>query len=304
MDYAIETHGLSKRYRQFDAVSGLNLRVPPGIIFGFLGPNGAGKTTSIMMMLGNVRPTSGYGFLLGHPFGHIPTRRRVGFLPEKFQFHDFLTATEFLQLHGKLAGMDAMTRNRRIPEVLERVGLADRAHSRIREFSKGMQQRVGLAQAILHDPDLIILDEPTSALDPIGRRQVRDIVMQLRSEGKTILLNSHLLSEIEMTCDQVAIIKKGRIAVQGTLEELLALTSTVEIEVRGMNDAALQAIRQIAVRLQWKQTPITRFTAHVRNERDIPELARALVQNGVDLIALTPRRETLEELFVRIVEMS
>src|SRR5205814_515155 len=139
-------------------------------------------------------------------------RKRIGFLPEKFQFHDFLTATEFLHLHGKLSGMSGSARARRVPEVLARVGLSDRARSRIREFSKGMQQRIGLAQAILHNPELIILDEPTSALDPIGRRDVRDIVAELRSEGKTIILNSHLLSEIEMTCDRVAIIKKGQVA--------------------------------------------------------------------------------------------
>lgn len=302
MSYAIQTENLGKRYRQFDAVRNLDLTVPQGTVFGFLGPNGAGKTTTIMMLLGNVNPTSGHGTLLGMPLGHVATRRRVGFLPEKFQFHDFLTATEFLNLHGKLAGMSGSERVRRVPEVLERVGLADRAKSKIREFSKGMQQRVGLAQAILHDPELVILDEPTSALDPIGRRQVRDIVLELRKEGKTVLLNSHLLSEIEMTCDRVAIIKRGQVATQGTIEELLAYTSTVEVEVRGMNDAAFQAVQQIAARLKFEQMPLTRFTAYVRNQEDIPALARVLVQNGVDLIALTPKRETLEELFIRIIE--
>lgn len=302
MSYAIQTENLGKRFRNFDAVRNLDLNVPQGTVFGFLGPNGAGKTTTIMMLLGNVRPTSGHGTLLGNPLGHVATRRHVGFLPEKFQFHDFLTATEFLHLHGKLAGMNSIERERRVPEVLERVGLADRAKSKIREFSKGMQQRVGLAQAILHDPELVILDEPTSALDPIGRRQVRDIVLELRKEGKTVLLNSHLLSEIEMTCDQVAIIKRGEVATQGTIEELLAFTSTVDIEVRGMNDAAFQAVQQIAARLKFERVPLTRFTAYVRNEDDIPVLARALVQNGVDLIALTPKRETLEELFIRIIQ--
>jgi ABC-2 type transport system ATP-binding protein len=302
MTSAIETENLGKRYRDFDAVRNLDLTVPQGTVFGFLGPNGAGKTTTIMMLLGNVRPTSGRGTLLGHHLGHVGVRRRVGFLPEKFQFHDFLTATEFLHLHGKLAKMDGAVRERRVPEVLQRVGLAERAHSKIREFSKGMQQRVGLAQAILHDPDLVILDEPTSALDPIGRRQVRDIVLELRNEGKTVLLNSHLLSEIEMTCDRVAIIKKGEIATQGTIEELLAFSSTIEIEVRNMNDAAFQAVQRIAARLKFERMPLSRFTAWVRQEEDIPELARALVQNGVDLIALTPKRETLEELFIRVIE--
>jgi len=299
---AIETAGLGKAYRDVTAVRELNLVVPQGSVFGFLGPNGAGKTTTIMMLLGNIRPTTGRALLLGKPIGDVPTRRRVGFLPEKFQFHDFLTATEFLNLHGKLAGMSGAERARRVPEALERVGLAERSRSKLREFSKGMQQRVGLAQAILHDPDLIILDEPTSALDPIGRRDVRDIVNALRAEGKTVLLNSHLLSEIEMTCDQVAIIKRGQVAAQGTMDELLAFTSTVEVEVRDMNDAAFAAVRQVTSKLKFERVPVTQFTAWVRSEEDIPELARALVENGVKLVALVPKRETLEQLFVRIIE--
>ncbi len=302
MNLAIETHDLGKTYKHFTAVRHLNLAVPRGEVFGFLGPNGAGKTTTIMMLLGNIRPSSGTATLLGKPVGDVQTRRRIGFLPEKFQFHEFLTATEFLNLHGKLNGMSREQRKRRIPEVLQRVGLADRAHSKIREFSKGMQQRVGLAQAILHEPELVILDEPTSALDPIGRRDVRDIVMELRGQGKTVLLNSHLLSEIEMTCDRVAIIKQGQIAAQGTMDELLGFASSIEVQVRDMNDAAMNAVRQIASKLKIERVPITRFTAWVRSEDDVPELARALVQNGASLLALVPQRETLEQLFVRIIE--
>ena len=301
---AIETQNLSKAYKDFTAVRQLNLSVPQGEVFGFLGPNGAGKTTTIMMLLGNVRPSSGEASLLGKPVGDVETRRRVGFLPEKFQFHEFLTATEFLHLHGKLAGMSHEARGRRIPLVLERVGLADRANSKIREFSKGMQQRVGLAQAILHEPDIVILDEPTSALDPIGRRDVRDIVLELRDQGKTVLLNSHLLSEIEMTCDRVAIIKRGQVAAQGTMDELLGFSSSIDVEVRDMNDATMNAVRQVTSKLKLERVPITRFTAWVRSEDDIPELARAIVENGTKLLALVPRRETLEQLFVRIIEGS
>lgn len=302
MELAIETVEISKKYRGFMAVKDLSLSVPHGEVFGFLGPNGAGKTTTIMMLLGNVRPSSGRATLLGKPIGDVQTRRMVGFLPEKFQFHDFLTATEFLQLHGKLAGMSSTARAQRIPEVLERVGLGDRAKSKIREFSKGMQQRIGLAQAILHDPELVILDEPTSALDPIGRRDVRDIVLELRGRGKTVLLNSHLLSEIEMTCDRVAIVKRGQIATQGTMDELLAFSSSIDVEVREMNDAAMKALQQVSAKLKFERVPIRKFTVWVRGEDDIPEVARALVENGVKLLSLVPKRETLEELFVRIIE--
>ncbi len=299
---AIETRALGKTYRKHAAVQNLNLTVPHGQVFGFLGPNGAGKTTTIQMLLGMMRPTSGSATLLGKPIGDVATRRRVGFLPEKFQFHDFLTASELLNLHGKLAGMDAEARKRQIPALLDRVGLADRANVKIREFSRGMQQRLGLAQALLNSPDLIILDEPTSALDPLGRRDVRDIIAELREQGKTVLLNSRLLSEIELTCDQVAIIKRGEIAAQGGMAELLQFQSTVDIEVANLNDASLLAVRQIVAKLRLGRVPITKFTATVRQESDIPELARAIVQNGSRLLALVPKRETLEDLFLRIME--
>jgi ABC-2 type transport system ATP-binding protein len=242
---AIETHGLGKSYRgslfkrPFTAVEALDLSVPRGQVFGFLGPNGAGKTTTIMMLLGNVRPSRGRGWVLGQPIGNVEARRQLGFLPEKFQFHDFLQADEFLDLHGKLCGMPPKRRRERIGEALELVGLAERRRSRLSQFSKGMQQRIGLAQALLHEPDLVILDEPTSALDPIGRRQVRDIIVHLKARGATVFLNSHLLSEIEMTCDQVAVLNRGRLIRQGTLDELLAPASVVELQVEG-GDANLR----------------------------------------------------------------
>src|SRR5437763_8979409 len=254
---AIETRGLGKSYRggirrrPFTAVEALDLRVPRGQVFGFLGPNGAGKTTTIMMLLGNVRPSRGRGWVLGEPIGHVEAKRRLGFLPEKFQFHDFLQADEFLDLHGKLYGMSPRRRRQRIGEALELVGLADRRQSRLSQFSKGMQQRIGLAQALLHEPDLVILDEPTSALDPIGRRQVRDIILHLKERGATVFLTSPLLSEVERSCDHVSILNPGRLVREGTLDQLLAPASVVELQVEGGGPelrAGLEAVGDVQER--------------------------------------------------------
>jgi ABC-2 type transport system ATP-binding protein len=301
---AIETRGLGKSYRgglrrkPFTAVEALDLSVPRGQVFGFLGPNGAGKTTTIMMLLGNVRPSRGKGWVLGQPIGNVDAKRRLGFLPEKFQFHDFLQADEFLDVHGKLYGMPAKRRQQRIGEALELVGLADRRRSRLSQFSKGMQQRIGLAQALLHEPDLVILDEPTSALDPIGRRQVRDIVLHLKARGATVFLNSHLLSEIEMTCDQVAILNRGRLVRQGTLDELLAPASVVDLQVEG-GDAGLRAA--LAAVGAARELEPGRWEVRVADARRVPELAEAVVRHGGRLHAMRPQRESLEEFFIRTI---
>jgi ABC-2 type transport system ATP-binding protein len=304
--WAIETRNLRKVYRPLfggnpiTAVDNLNLQVPAGTVFGFLGPNGAGKTTTIQILIGNVYPTAGEAFVLGYRAGALAAKRKLGFLPEKFQFHDFLTAEEFLRVHGRLAKMDRTTLERRIDEVLELVGLAERRTSKIREFSKGMQQRIGLAQAILHDPDLVILDEPTSALDPLGRRRVREVVQYLKERGKTVFLNSHLLSEVERSCDQVAIINKGRVVVQGVLDELLVNRSVVRVELRRVEPRVLEAAAKVAQKIH----PVDErcFTAEVTSEDDIPELARAVLDAGGALVGLQAHRETLEDLFIQTVE--
>jgi ABC-2 type transport system ATP-binding protein len=304
-DWVIETHELRKVYRSYlrrrrlVAVDSLNLKVPAGCVFGFLGPNGAGKTTTIMMLLGNVYPTSGSFRIFGRPIHEMSVRRRIGFLPEKFQFHELLTAEELLWFHGRLAGMDRHLLARRVPEVLEQVGLLERARSRVREFSKGMQQRLGIAQAILHDPDLIILDEPTSALDPLGRRDVRDLIVRLKARGKTVFLNSHLLSEVEMVCDEVAILRAGKVQRQGSLDILLQVHPVVDVELRSPSEGVLQAIRDVATVLSENGT---RFTAEVQCEEQIPLLARRIVEAGGELVRFVPRRESLEDLFVRVVE--
>ncbi len=300
-EIAIQSNGLRKCYRRLVAVQSLNLSVPRGTIYGLLGPNGAGKTTAIMMLLGNVRPSAGSAAVLGKPIGNIAVRRYIGFLPEKFQFHEFLTAEEFLRLHGRLAGMERRRLNERIPEVLEAVGLKERARSRLKEFSKGMLQRIGLGQAILHEPELVVLDEPTSALDPLGRRDVRNIIHHLKEKGKTVLLNSHLLSEIEMTCDEVAILNRGVVVRQGKLSELLTFSSTVEMQVENINPDLMAAIHHISPSVSVNETHII---AWVDSEERAADLAAAVVDHGGRLLSLIPKRETLEELFVRVIEKS
>ncbi len=302
---AIETAHLRKEYGgavgrpAFTAVQDLSLTVPRGQVFGLLGPNGAGKTTTINMLLGNIKPTAGQASLLGQPVGNQDARARLGFLPEKFQFHEFLTAEEFLDLHGRLYGMSSAARKKRIPEVLEQVGLIARRKSRLGEFSKGMQQRVGLAQAILNDPDLVILDEPTSALDPLGRREVREIVAGLKAAGKTVLLNSHLLSEIEMSCDQVAILKAGQVVRQGKIDDLLAAPTVVKMRVQAQSPGLLRALETLSrtVEIQGEE-----ISATISEEGAIPDLAAAVVGHGGRLLSLVPLRETLEDLFIRVVE--
>ncbi|MBC8141705.1 MAG: ABC transporter ATP-binding protein [Armatimonadetes bacterium] len=309
----ISTRALRKIYHgaKVAAVESLDLTVAAGQVFGFLGPNGAGKTTTIGMLLGNVFPTSGTASVLGEPIGKRETRRYIGYLPEKFQFHEFLTATEFLDMHGQLYGMSASYRRQRIPEVLEVVGLAPRAKDKLGAFSKGMQQRAGLAQAILHEPRLVILDEPTSALDPLGRRAVRDIVLYLKNRGTTVLLNSHLLSEIELTCDTVAIIKRGQIVRQGTVDEITNPAAEVTIELVSTNTEIETAAMRFGT-VSTMDTPgdvaqpprlLVRFSGDVTDSMAAtPELVGAIVAAGGQIRAVMPVRETLEDAFVRVME--
>ena len=219
-DPVIKTAGLRKTYGTKVAVADLTLEVPKGEVFGFLGPNGAGKSTAVKMLLGLVKPSGGAALVLGHQPGSQQALRRIGFLPEHFRFHEWLHAEELLDVHGRLYGMNAMARRKRIPEVLELVGLAEQARRPIAGFSKGMFQRIGLAQALLNEPALVFLDEPTSALDPFGRMLVRNIIHKLKHQGTTVFLNSHLLGEVEATCDRVAFIRAGTVLETQVLKDL------------------------------------------------------------------------------------
>ena len=298
-DLAITTHQLRKVYGDTPAVASLDLAVPRGEIFGFLGPNGAGKSTCVKMLLGLVFPTEGSGTLLGSPLGDLRIKSKIGFLPELFRFHEWFTAREFLDFHGKLYGMSAKQRKQRISEVLALVNLEHTAGQQLRTFSKGMLQRIGIAQALLHDPELIFLDEPTSALDPIGRRLVRDIIRKLKAEQKTVFLNSHLLSEVEAVCDRVAIIQRGEVVRDGTLDELLAARRLLDVHVEGMSAAVLERVK-----LQWTVAASegNQLTLALEDPADVPQIVELLVTGGAAIHHVALRHESLEDLFVRTVD--
>jgi ABC-2 type transport system ATP-binding protein len=296
---AVETVGLRKEYGRKIALHGLDLTVQPGEVFGFLGPNGAGKTTTIKILLGLVRPTSGQARLFGMPAGEAEARRRVGYLPENFRFHDWLTGSAMLEFHARLAGLSPAVRRARIPAVLDQVGLAGRGNDRIRGYSKGMTQRIGLAQAIIHEPDLVLLDEPTSALDPVGRREVRDLIRSLRERGMTVFLNSHLLSEVEMVCDRVAIVDGGRVVRSGRLSDLIGGVLELRVTVDRFDPVLLELLSAHGT-----VTGVQDCTATlgVSDLEIAPVLADALVRGGYRLYGLVPSHQSLEDLFLSLVQ--
>ncbi|HET7904183.1 MAG TPA: ABC transporter ATP-binding protein [Candidatus Eisenbacteria bacterium] len=316
--HVIEARGLRKDFGAKTAVEDLSLDVPRGEVFGFLGPNGAGKTTSIKMLLGLVAPTSGSATVLGAPLGDRATRARLGFLPEHFRFQDWLTGRELLRFHARLLGRSVREASARIEALLARVDLLDAANRPIRTYSKGMMQRVGLAQALLGEPDLVFLDEPTSGLDPIGRLLVRDVIREARDRGTTVFLNSHLLGEVEATCDRVVFVKEGRTihemamgerdgaieaeiragalsaddrAVIARLGEILDEEALVPALPDGSDESATAAPSAAATRLRLS----------VADESRLPEIARALVERGVPLYELRVARKSLEAWFLDVM---
>jgi ABC-2 type transport system ATP-binding protein len=272
--------------------------VPRGEIFGFLGPNGAGKSTSIKMLLGLVSPSGGEAFVLGARSGDVEIRRKIGFLPEDFRFYQWLTATELLEFHGRLCGMDAARLGERVPYLLDLVGLAPHRGKRLQGFSKGMLQRIGLAQALIHDPEVIFLDEPTSGLDPMGRRLVRDIIRAQRDRGATVFLNSHLLSEIEVTCDQVVFIRDGEIVTTRDLRSHQDEKVRVTVRARKLTPQTVAGLSQWA-----KCSPLDGegLTLTANSREELPEILRYLVQSGSAPFEFTPQRISLEDLFMEIV---
>ena len=300
LEPAIAIQGLSKSFPghlgigRKRAVCGLDLEVRPGEILGLLGPNGAGKTTTIKMLLALLRPDQGSIRLLGRAPSDPAARARVGFLPENPYFYTYLTAQEFLDFYARLQGLTAGERKTVVPRTLERVGLAGQENLALRKFSKGMLQRVGLAQAIQHDPDLVILDEPMSGLDPLGRREVRDLILSLREAGKTVLFSSHILQDVEMICDRVAILVEGQLRSSGRLEELIEnKVRSFEVSVRGVAPEQLPA------------TLLSRDADHcLLDVADVAGLSRLLAvvqEQGGEVTSVFPRRNTLEDLFLQEV---
>ena len=272
---AIVAHALAKRYGRIDALQDLTLRVARGECLGFLGPNGAGKSTAVKMLVGLVRPTGGAAEVLGKPVGDLATRARIGYLPELFRYPDWLSAREVLAFHAALLRLakpgDA------IDLVLLEVGLSERAADRVGTFSKGMQQRLGLAVALLGEPEIVFLDEPTSALDPVGRSDVRALIERLRARDTTVFLNSHLLGEVERVCDRVCVVDRGRVIAQGTVDALTGETRGVRVR---SDDG-------------WRDYEV----AHA----EIPGLVARLVADGVRIHAVEPKQTTLEDRFLALV---
>lgn len=295
---AIETHKLRKVFGDYAAVKGLTLQVQQGEVFGFLGPNGAGKTSSMKMLLGLIAPTSGEAKLLGKPIGDREAMRRVGFLPEHFRFQEWLTADEFLLLHGQLLGMEKSDLQQRRNELLERVGLTPFRKKQLRTFSKGMLQRVGLAQALLNRPALVFLDEPTSGLDPVGRRLVRDVIREVRAEGTSVFLNSHLLSEIEVTCDRVAFIQHGEVVRVLDLDSLSNDQTSVTIRVSNLAAESLNGLAEWGREIHMDGEFVHMI---VSSEAVLPEVTRYLVTQNAEVFSITPNRMSLEDIFIETV---
>ena len=301
---AVEINNLTKDYevgflrkRKVRALDGLSLTVEQGQIFGFLGANGAGKTTTLKLLMRLIYPTAGSARILGHDIGNISMHARIGYLPENPYFYDYLSPREFLDYCGQLFGLEKSSRKQRIEELLTTVKLENKSWNRqLRKFSKGMLQRVGLAQALINDPEIVFLDEPMSGLDPAGRREVRDLIAALRTQGKTVFMCSHILSDIEVLCDSVAILKRGHLAHCGSIDELRAReTNLIEIVASGTDEATLKACLDDAAQVV---ADATGLRIYVEDERQVDAVIAALRKANGKLVSVQPVRQSLEDLFI------
>jgi len=295
--------GLTKTFRSgwpgrppVTVLDGLSLSVRKGEIYGFLGPNGSGKTTTLKILMGLMRATGGRAEVLGKPAGTVEVRRRIGFLPEGPYFYDYLTAEEFLFFYGHLAGLAHVELGQRVVHLLDLVGLTHARDRQLRKFSKGMLQRIGLAQAIIHDPGLVILDEPMSGLDPIGRKQIRDLILSLRDQGKTVFFSTHIIPDVEMICDRVGIIVKGRLLESGRVEELVGQAHSVEVICDGVKADQLSLFASASTRMVQQGG---RCLIMLPGPERLEEVLAAIRAQGGRLVSVTPQKRSLEELFVQ-----
>jgi ABC-2 type transport system ATP-binding protein len=295
-DYAV---GFWRR-RPYRALDALTIDIEPGEVFGFLGPNGAGKTTTLKLLMQLIFPTAGHAEILGRPVGDVAARHRIGYLPENPYFYDYLTAEELLTYFARLFGYRGAERARRVSSLLDRVGIGGERRLQLRKFSKGMIQRVGIAQAILNEPEVIFLDEPMSGLDPLGRRELRSLILELRDQGRTVFFSSHILADAEAMCSRVAVLAGGRLAASGRLTDLL------EFQVRGwelvVSGLAPEVLAGLGSRVA-RATEIApgRFALELTQERPPEAVLSSLVSAGARVVSLNPLRETLEDYFLRHV---
>lgn len=290
--------GLGVRKKR--VLHGIGFRVKRGEIFGFVGPNGAGKTTTLKVLLGLIHATAGHASILGHEVYETAFRSKVGFLPENPYFYDYLTGREILDFYARLSGVPAERRSRRVGELLERVSLREAADARLRTYSKGMLQRIGIAQALVHDPEVVFLDEPMSGLDPIGRKEIRDLILQLHADGKTIFMNTHILTDVEMLCDRVAIIVKGRIRYEGPIEDFLGSGDRqCDLTLASLPPELAEAFEgRFGAAASGRGENVEFRVA----EKHAGEMIRAALDAGAELRALAPHRVSLESIFLSAVE--
>jgi ABC-2 type transport system ATP-binding protein len=306
---AIRTEGLTKQYRvgfwrprPYMALDGLSLDVRQGEVFGFLGPNGAGKTTTLKLLMQLIYPTSGRAEILGRPVGDLDVKRRIGYLPENPYFYDYLTAEELLEYFGALFGYAPVERKRRAASLLDTVGIGAERRLQLRKFSKGMLQRVGIAQALLNDPEVVFFDEPMSGLDPLGRREIRQLILQLRDRGCTVFFSSHVLADAESLCSRVAVLASGRLVAAGQLTELLAFqVRGWELVLSGLTENALARARQSGHVVNATAIGEGRFALELPLSAAPDRALADLTATGASLVSLNPVRETLEDFFMRQV---
>lgn len=302
----LKTEGLTKEYRagfwltRVRVLHDLNLEVREGEIFGYLGPNGAGKTTTLKLLMGLIYPTAGRAWILGHDASDVAVKAHVGFLPENPSFYDYLTGREFLHFYGDLFSISYRERVQRIEELLQKVGLAKAGGLQLRKYSKGMLQRIGLAQALINDPKVVVLDEPMSGLDPVGRKEVRDLILDLKAKGKTVFFSTHIVSDVEMICNRVGIIVAGKLIRVGPLEELLGSeVACVEIIASGLDEGAWVRVKEWSLRPPVERGDKVFFA--VKTEKDASRAVDFLVGQGAFIHAVLPQRRTLEEHFLQEV---